>query len=152
MGVTAPAGNASVPRRRGVSGGASGSAAGAHAAGGLLTMGREGEGMNGTGDGDTPLETAAFGAEELVEALRAAFDGDDAEYRVVARQARDLADAGIVAEDRGAPLTVAEVVRNLDDAPEGSAVADRWNWWLGALDAAYGGYREFEVRAVPGEE
>ena len=85
--------------------------------------------MNGTGDGDTPLETAAFGADELIEALRAEFDGDDAEYRVVARQARDLA-----------------------DAPDESGVADRWNWWLGALDAAYGGYREFEVRAVPREE
>ena len=115
-------------------------------------LGPERRGMNGTGDGDAPLETAAFDAEELVEALRAEFDGDDAEYRVVARQARDLADAGIVAEDRGEPLTVAEVVRNLADAPEGSSVADRWNWWLGALDAAYGGYREFEVRAVPREE
>jgi hypothetical protein len=108
--------------------------------------------MNGTGDSDTPLETAPFGAAELVDALRAAFDGEDAEYRVVARQARDLADAGIVAEDRGEPLTIAEIVRNLGDAPEDASVADRWNWWLGALDAAYGGYREFEVRAVPREE
>ncbi|MFW5974392.1 MAG: hypothetical protein ACOCPZ_03335 [Natrialbaceae archaeon] len=108
--------------------------------------------MNGTGDGDIPLETAAFGAEELIEALREAFDGEDGEYRVVARQARDLADAGIVAADRGERLTVAEIVRNLADAPEESSVAERWNWWLGALDAAYGGYREFEVRAVPREE
>jgi hypothetical protein len=108
--------------------------------------------MNGTGDGDTPLETAGFSADELAEALRAAFDGDDAEFRVVARQARDLADAGIVADDRGAALTVDEIVRNLADAPDGSSAADRWNWWLGALDAAYGGYREFEVRATPGEE
>mgnify|MGYP000022827299 CR=1 FL=1 len=108
--------------------------------------------MDSTGNGDTPLETAAFDAGELAEALRAAFDGDDAEYRVVARQARDLADAGFVADDRGAPLTVDEVVRNLADAPDESGVADRWNWWLGALDAAYGGYREFEVRAIPREE
>ena len=108
--------------------------------------------MNGTGDGDTPLETAGFSADELAEALRAAFDGDDAEFQVVARQARDLADAGIVADDRGAALTVDEIVRNLADAPEESSVADRWNWWLGALDAAYGGYREFEVRAIPREE
>ena len=108
--------------------------------------------MNGTGDGNSTLGTAAFSAEELVEALRAEFDGADAEYRVVARQARDLADAGIVARDRGEPLTVAEIVRNLADAPEDSDVADRWNWWLGALDTAYGGYREFEVRAVPREE
>jgi len=115
-------------------------------------LGHKPGGMNGTGDGDASLETAAFAADELAEALREEFDGDDAEYRVVARQARDLADAGAVAEDRGEPLTVAEVVRNLADAPEGSTVADRWNWWLGALDAAYGGYREFEVRAVPGAE
>jgi hypothetical protein len=108
--------------------------------------------MNGTGDGDTQLETAEFGADELIEALRAAFDGDDAEFRVVARQARDLADVGMVAADRGAALTVDEIVRNLADAPDESSVADRWNWWLGALDAAYGGYREFEVRAIPREE
>jgi hypothetical protein len=108
--------------------------------------------MNGTGDGDVPPETGGFGAEELVEALREAFEGDDAEYRVVARQARDLADAGVVADDRGEPLTVDAIVRNLADAPDASSVADRWNWWLGALNVAYGGYREFEVRAIPREE
>ena len=102
--------------------------------------------------GDVPLETAGFTAEELVEALEAAFEDEPAENRVVARQARDLADAGIVADDRGAPLTVEEIVRNLKDAPDESSVADRWNWWLGALETAYGGYREFEVRAIPSEE
>ncbi|WP_049985309.1 hypothetical protein [Halobellus rufus] len=102
--------------------------------------------------GDLPLKTAGFTAEELAEALEAAFEGETAEFRVVARQARDLADAGIVAEDRGEPLTVAEIVDNLGDAPDDSSVADRWNWWLGALETAYGGYREFEVRAVPTEE
>lgn len=129
-----------------------GSALSTHAAGGFLTFGCKEERMNGTGDGDTQLETAEFGADELIEALRAAFDGDDAEFRVVARQARDLADVGMVAADRGAALTVDEIVRNLADAPDESSVADRWNWWLGALDAAYGGYREFEVRAIPREE
>mgnify|MGYP006914327459 CR=1 FL=1 len=73
--------------------------------------------MNGTGDGDAPIETAAFEAEELMQALSAEFDGSDAECRVVARQARDLADAGVVAEDRGDPLTVAAVVRDLAAAP-----------------------------------
>jgi hypothetical protein len=107
---------------------------------------------NSNAGGDVSLETAGFTADELAEALEAAFEGDSAEYRVVARQARDLADAGIVADDRGEPLTVEEVVRNLRDAPEESSVADRWNWWLGALETAYGGYREFEVRAVPTEE
>ena len=27
--------------------------------------------------------------------------------------------------------------------------ATRWNWWLGALEAAYGAYREFQVRRIP---
>lgn len=109
--------------------------------------------MTENGDAETPtLEMARFEADELADALEDAFDGTDAEYRVVARQARDLADAGIVADDRGEPLTIEEIVRNLEDAPEDSSVADRWNWWLGALDTAYSGYREFEVRAVPREE
>ncbi|WP_336021567.1 hypothetical protein [Halobellus salinisoli] len=102
--------------------------------------------------GDASLTTAGFTAAELAEALEEAFDGEPAEFRVVARQARDLADVGIVAEDRGDPLTTAEIVDNLEDAPAESSVADRWNWWLGALETAYGGYREFEVRAVPTEE
>jgi hypothetical protein len=63
----------------------------------------------------------------------------------------DLADSGQVADDRGADLTVAEVVRNLDDAPDGS-VASRWNWWLGALEVAYGGYETFQVRRFSREE
>ncbi|ELK49576.1 hypothetical protein D320_18624, partial [Haloferax sp. BAB-2207] len=50
--------------------------------------------------------------------------------------------------DRGAPLTGDEIVRNMRDAPEGGP-ATRWNWWLGALEAAYGGYREFQVRRIP---
>jgi DNA-binding PucR family transcriptional regulator len=107
---------------------------------------------NDPGDVDTPFQTPAFDAEELAAALEEAFEGDSAEHRVVARQARDLADAGIAAADRGTPLTVEEIVRNLRDAPPESSVADRWNWWLGALEAAYGGYREFEVRAVPKEQ
>jgi len=102
--------------------------------------------------GDAPLKTAGFTAAELAEALEDAFEGEPPEFRVVARQARDLADAGIVARDRGEPLTVQEIVSNLDDAPADSSVADRWNWWLGALETAYGGYRQFEVRTVPTEE
>lgn len=107
---------------------------------------------NGDRRGPSGLEMARFEADDLVAALADAFDGSKAEHRVVARQARDLADAGIVEDDRGEPLTIEEIVRNLEDAPDDSGVADRWNWWLGALDAAYGGYREFEVRAIPDEE
>lgn len=83
--------------------------------------------------------------DELAAELERAFGGRERERDVVARQARDLADSGKPEEDRGEPLTVAEVVRQMGDAPEGSGVADRWNWWLGSLEVAYGGYREFQV-------
>jgi len=75
------------------------------------------------------------------------FGGTPGERRVVARQARDLADAGRVERDRGQPLTVDEVVTNLADAPDGGP-AERWNWWLGALEVAHGGYADFRVRRV----
>jgi hypothetical protein len=88
--------------------------------------------------------------DELDRALAEAFEGSEAERRVVVRQAMDLAESGQVTEDRGSDLTVAEVVRNLDDAPDGS-VASRWNWWLGALEVAYGGYEAFQVRRYSGE-
>jgi hypothetical protein len=93
--------------------------------------------------------TTDFDPDELAAELERAFGGSEAARRVVARQARDLADTGKVEADRGDPLTVAEVVRHLGDAPAESSVADRWNWWLGALEAAYGGYREFQVTRVP---
>ena len=73
------------------------------------------------------------------------FGGDEAERRAVARHARDLADSGRYAADAGVELTPEHVVVQLTDAPEGSP-ADRWNWWLGALEVAHGGYAEFRVR------
>jgi hypothetical protein len=88
--------------------------------------------------------------DDLDRALADAFAGSEAERRVVVRQARDLAESGQIEHDRGSPLTVGEVVRNLEDAPDGS-VASRWNWWAGALDVAYGGYAEFQVRRYPKE-
>ena len=86
--------------------------------------------------------------EELVAALKR-FGGED-ERRTVARQARDLADSGKHAHDRSHPLTVDVVLEQLSDAREGSP-ADRWNWWMGALDVAYGGYESFQVRRSPRE-
>ncbi|WP_410766364.1 hypothetical protein [Haloferax sp. DFSO60] len=83
----------------------------------------------------------------LCEAL-VVFGGTDAERRIVARQARDLADSGQAMRDRGTPLTVEEIVNNLEDAPRGTP-ATRWNWWLGALEVAYGGYHDFRVRRFP---
>lgn len=87
----------------------------------------------------------------LDAALETAFGGTDAERRVVVREARDLADSGKLEADRGHPMTVAEVVENVADAPADSTLPERWNWWLGALEVAYGGYREFQVQAVERE-
>ncbi|WP_152039795.1 hypothetical protein [Salinigranum salinum] len=88
---------------------------------------------------------------ELDRALAEAFDGSEAERRVVVRQALDLAASGKAERDRGIELTVEEVVTQLNDAPDGS-VASRWNWWLGALEVAYGGYEPFQVRRYSTEE
>lgn len=84
---------------------------------------------------------------EAVAAALERFGGTAAERRVVARQARDLADAGIVARDRGHELTVDVVVSNLAAAPSGGP-AERWNWWIGSLEVAYGGYASFQVRRI----
>jgi hypothetical protein len=81
----------------------------------------------------------------LDAALEREFGGTPAERRVVVRQARDLADSGRFAADRGHPLSAETVVEELADAPDGT-VPDRWNWWLGALEVAYGGYEPFQVR------
>jgi hypothetical protein len=81
----------------------------------------------------------------------ARFGGTDAERRTVARQAGDLAASGKHARDRSHPLTVEVIVHELAEAREGSP-ADRWNWWMGALEVAYGGYEPFQVRRYPGGE
>jgi hypothetical protein len=88
----------------------------------------------------------------LENALAEAFEGSEAERRAVARAACDLADSERPSEDRGHALTVPGVIDHLDDAPDDSSVVERWNWWLGALDAAYGGYDYFTVRFVEGDE
>jgi hypothetical protein len=81
----------------------------------------------------------------LDAALDREFGGTPGERRVVVRQAQDLADSGRFAADRGHPLSVEVVVENLADAPD-ETIPDRWNWWLGALEVAYGGYEPFQVR------
>lgn len=86
-------------------------------------------------------------ATRLNDALQAEFDSSAADRRVVVRQATDLADAGIAEADRGHELTVDDIVAQLQDAPDDADLVDRWNWWLGALDLAYGGYRQFTVQA-----
>lgn len=80
----------------------------------------------------------------MARALRR-WGGSPAERRTVARNAADLVASGRYEADVGAPLDVETVVAELADAREGGP-ADRWNWWLGSLEVAYGGYREYQVR------
>jgi hypothetical protein len=91
-------------------------------------------------------------SKRLENALAEAFGGTEAERRAVTRAACDLADSGRPSEDRGHALTVPGVIKHLNDAPDGSSVVERWNWWLGALEAAYGGYEYFNVRFVEDDE
>ena len=77
--------------------------------------------------------------------LRREFGGTSSQTRVVVRQAVDLADVGYYEEDVGARLTNDVVIEELADAPDGNP-ADRWNWWMGALETAYGRYEQFGIR------
>ena len=88
----------------------------------------------------------------LKHTLKREFGGSEAELRVVIRQAQDLVDAGKAAADRGQELTVDELVGHLQDAPADADLVERWNWWMGALDVAYGGYERFSVRFVRNDE
>lgn len=83
---------------------------------------------------------------ELERELERAFDASPAELQVVSRQARDLADSGKFEADQGVELTVTVVLSNLSDAPADAPLAERWNWWLGSLEVAYGGYERFQVQ------
>jgi hypothetical protein len=77
--------------------------------------------------------------------LATEFGSDAGTRRVVARQARDLADSGQFEADVGRELTAPVVVENLEDAPEDLALPEKWNWWMGALELAYGGYDRFRI-------
>jgi len=84
---------------------------------------------------------------ELLEGrLGQAFETTEAERRVVARQAVDLHDSGRYAEVRGLELGVDDVLANLREAPDDLGLVERWNWWIGALELAHGGFEEFRVR------
>lgn len=86
--------------------------------------------------------------QRLVEELEDAFDGSDTAVRAVSRQAGDLADSGRLAADAGYDLTAGTVVDHLQDAPSEYTLVERWNWWIGSLEIAYGNaYRRFRVRA-----
>jgi hypothetical protein len=83
--------------------------------------------------------------------LEEAFEGNAGTRRVVARQARDLADSGQFETDMDRELTATVVVENLRDAPESLALPEKWNWWMGALELAYGGYDRFRVLRWAGQ-
>ena len=83
--------------------------------------------------------------ERLETRLCEEFGGTTEQARVVVRQAVDLADAGQYEADVGTTLTTALVIDELADAPDGTP-AERWNWWLGSLEVAYGDYERFSIR------
>lgn len=88
-------------------------------------------------------------ARTLQRAFEDSFSGTTAaERRVVARQSRDLAASGKAEADRGHELTVEDLVDQLQDAPDDCSLAERWNWWMGALEVAHGGYRQFQVQVI----
>lgn len=82
----------------------------------------------------------------LERELDVAFGGTERARQVVARQARDLSDAGYIAEDLDFELTVEDVIEHLQDAPEDHTLIERWNWWLSSLELSHGGYNRFRVR------
>ncbi|WP_252699640.1 hypothetical protein [Natronosalvus vescus] len=77
--------------------------------------------------------------------LRRKFGGTRGQSRVVVRQAVDLDDSGRYEADVGAELTNDVVLEELSDAPNGTP-AERWNWWVGSLEIAYGGYGQFSIQ------
>nr|WP_254808062.1 hypothetical protein [Natronosalvus amylolyticus] len=77
--------------------------------------------------------------------LRREFGGTMGQSRVVVRQAVDLDDSGLYEADVGHELTNDVVIEELSDAPHGTP-PDRWNWWIGSLEVAYGGYGQFGIR------
>ncbi|THE65303.1 hypothetical protein D8Y22_08915 [Salinadaptatus halalkaliphilus] len=83
--------------------------------------------------------------ERLEDRLHEEFDGSRGEARVVVRQAVDLADSSQYEAHVGAPLTTDVILEELADAPSGTP-ADRWNWWIGSLELAYGEYERFGIR------
>lgn len=94
-----------------------------------------------------PWPSPDVNREVLALRLERELGGSAAERRVVVRQALDLHDSGRWAADHDAELAVEDVVRNLSEAPDGDGLVDRWNWWIGALEVAHGGYDAFSVQA-----
>lgn len=90
--------------------------------------------------------------DELRSVLDDAYDADDAALQVVTRQARDLADSGLIERDLSVTVSPEWLVTELSDAPDGHDLVDRWNWWIGSLDLSHGGYEQFRVQRWATEE
>ncbi|AHG00166.1 hypothetical protein HALLA_16530 [Halostagnicola larsenii XH-48] len=86
----------------------------------------------------------AIDPESLERRLRERFGGPMAESRVVVRQAVDLDDSGRYTATVDIELTNDLVIAELSDAPDGTP-ADRWNWWIGSLEIAFGDYERFGI-------
>ncbi len=83
--------------------------------------------------------------QQLEQELFRRFGGTDEQRRAVARQATDLLDSEQLIEDLGTQPTVPQLCNHLADAPDGYALPERWNWWIGSLELAFGGYLEFRL-------
>jgi len=95
---------------------------------------------------DRAVPSVGVQRQTLSEKLETAFGGSERARRVVARQARDLADSGRLTEDMDVTLTVEEVISNMEDAPADCTLVERWNWWIGSLELSFGSYQQFRVR------
>jgi len=84
------------------------------------------------------------------ERLSEAYDAGPDERRAVVRAVVDLRDSGRYRETTGRELTPELVVSELEDAPDEYGLAERWNWWIGALDLAYGDFDRFAVNRWTG--
>lgn len=93
----------------------------------------------------TPRLPVRVNRARLEASLRETFDPKPGALRVVVRQAMDLAESGRYREDSDTDLSAPELVEHLADAPD-EGLVERWNWWVGSLELAYGGYAEFEIR------
>ncbi len=78
--------------------------------------------------------------------LAKVFDAPGDERRVVVRQAGDLHDAGVYRDTHNHALGVDTIIGNLSDAPAEYDLVQRWNWWIGALELAHGGFARFRIQ------
>lgn len=83
--------------------------------------------------------------EQLESEFARRFDGSEANRVAVARQASDLLDSKQLIDDLGTQPTTEQLCEHLSDAPDGYTLAERWNWWIGSLELAFGGYLEFRL-------